>query len=178
MVAGAIVVIANIAFFLLSMLYFNSKVTFTTKGEIPAFSDHEQLMVRLSFVVLSLVIAATSVGVAVAPRAVSHLIMLAMAPASLAAGVAAAVYGLPGVLAAAEMVIGGLLAVLVPLSWKGGRGAWAFVVAMAAVYTVVLFFGAPKVRGELHVGLWTTLLLPGLNVVALVGLVRSRAKYG
>nr|HEX4316890.1 hypothetical protein [Kofleriaceae bacterium] len=176
-VAAVIVAVANVVFFLLSTLYFHSKVQFTPQGQIPAFSDAEAMSIRLSFALVSAVIAAAAIGVGIAPRSVSHGIMMVLAPVSLAAGVAAATYGLPGVLAAAELILGTLLAVIVPLSWKGSRGAWSFVVAIAAVYAVVLFFGAPKVRGVLHVGLWTTLVLPGLNVVALVGLVKSRQNY-
>jgi hypothetical protein len=135
------------------------------------------LMIRLQFAALSVLVAVAAIGVAVAPRGVSHLIMAVMAPASLLAGLCAAVFGLPAVLAAAELVLGGVLCAVVPLSWRGSRAAWSFLVAIAAAYSVVLFFGAPKVRGVLDVGLWTTLILPGLNIVALVGLVKSRARY-
>jgi hypothetical protein len=176
-IAAAIVVVANVAFLLLSGLYFNSKISFTPQGEVPAFDAHAVAMIRVQFGVLSVLVAVAAIGVAVAARAVSHAIMMVMAPASLLAGLCAAVYGLPSVLAAAELILGTVLCVIVPMSWRGSRAAWSFLVAIAAAYGVVLFFGAPKVRGVLDVGLWTTLILPGLNIVALVGLVQSRSRY-
>jgi len=176
-VVGAVVVGANILFWLLSSLYFASKVTYSSAGEVPAFTSGEQLDVRMAFLVLSVIVAVASIGAATKPNEVGHAIMAVMAPASLAAGLGAAVYGLPGVLAATELVLGTILVVVVPMSWRGSRAAWSFLIAIAGVYAVVLFFGAPKVRGVLHIGLWTTLILPGLNAVALTALVRSRARY-
>jgi hypothetical protein len=176
-IAAGIAVAANIAFLLLSGLYFSSKISYTPQGEVPAFDAHAVMMIRVQFAVLSVFVAGAAIGVALAARAVSHAIMMVMAPASLAAGLAAAVFGLPVVLATTELVLGGVLVAIVPLSWRGSRAAWSFLVAIAAAYSVVLFFGAPKVRGVLDVGLWTTLILPGLNAVALVGLVKSRARY-
>jgi hypothetical protein len=176
-IAAGIVVTANVAFFVLSQLYFASKVTYSSAGELPAFTDSEAMTIRVSFLALSLIIAAAAIAAARAPSAVGHAIMAAMAAGSLAGGVAAAIAGMPNVLPAAELVLGCVLVAIVPLSWRGSRAAWAFLVAIAAVYAIVLFFGAPKVRGVLGIGLWTTLILPGLNAVALFGLIASRSRY-
>jgi hypothetical protein len=40
-----------------------------------------------------------------------------------------------------------------------------------------LLFGAPKVRGALDIGLWTTMILPGLNAVAAFTLASLRGEY-
>jgi hypothetical protein len=176
-IAAAIVAGANAAFFILSNLYFASKVTFSATGEVPAFTGPEMTIIRVSFLAFSMIVAAAAVGAARAPRAMGHGIMGLMAAASLVAGVAAAVAGMPSVLAGAELVLGAILVTIVPMSWRGSRAAWAFVVAIAAVYAIVLFFGAPKVRGVLGIGLWTTLILPGLNAVALFALISSRSRY-
>jgi hypothetical protein len=176
-IAAAIAAAANLAFLVLSAVYFASKVSFTPQGEVPAFDARAVIMIRVQFAALSVFVAAAGIGVAIAARAVSHAIMLVMTLASLVAGLCAAVFGLPGVLAATELVLGTVLLAIVPLSWRGSRAAWSFLVAIAAAYGVVLFFGAPKVRGVLDIGLWTTLILPGLNIVALVGLIKSRGRY-
>jgi hypothetical protein len=72
--------------------------------------------------------------------------------------------------------------VLMPvLAWhsffRRSRPAWAFLVAICGVFAVVELFGAPKVRGALDVSLWLTMILPGLNVVAVAALISLRADY-
>jgi hypothetical protein len=176
-IAAAIAVGANVVFWVLSMFYFSSKVTFSHGAEVAVYDAADQLDIRLEFAWFTLIVAAAGIGSALHGNRIGHFLMALMGVWSLAAGVAAAVKGLPPVLAATELVLGGVLIAIVPLSWRGSRGAWSFLVAIAAVYAVVLFFGAPKVRAVLDIGLWSTLILPGLNAVALVALVRSRARY-
>jgi hypothetical protein len=175
---GGAVVFLNIAFFVLSNAYFGDKSQFVPNvGEVPMFSDAEITSIRIAFVVFTLIVAIATVAAAIAPHPVGHAIMAVMAAASLAGGAGAALRGLPGVLAVTEIVLGAVLILLVVLSLQGHRAAWSFLVAIAAVYAIVLFFGAPKVRNVLGIGLWTTLVLPGLNVVALVSLILCRARY-
>src|SRR5579883_2297371 len=89
-VAAAIVAGTNIAFWLLSSLYFASKVTYTAAGEVPAFTSGDQLEIRITFLVMSVIVAAASIGAAQKPNEVGHGIMAVMAPASLLAGLGAA----------------------------------------------------------------------------------------
>jgi hypothetical protein len=66
------------------------------------------------------------------------------------------------------------------LVWRsadGSRAAWAYLVALCGVMGLVLFFGAPKVRNLLGVGLWTAMILPGLLTVATTALVMVRGDY-
>ena len=80
-------------------------------------------------------------------------------------------------LAGTELVLGTVIILCLVFSLRDVRAAWSFLVAIAAVYAIVLFFGAPKVRNVLDIGLWTTLVLPGLNVVAMSALILCRQRY-
>jgi len=81
------------------------------------------------------------------------------------------------VLPVSLFVIGALYPALVWRSLEHSRGAWSFLISMCGVLALVLFFGAPKVRGVLDIGLWTALIMPGLLTVAMVGLTMIRADY-
>ncbi len=178
MLAGAAAVFVNLAFFVLSMFYFADKTTFVQNvGEVPLYSDGDIMHVRLAFAAFTLIVAIAAVGAAAAPFIVGHAIMALMAVGSLAAGVGAGMRGLPGVLTGTEIVLGIVIAICLVFSLREMRAAWSFLVSIAAVYAIVLFFGAPKVRNVLDIGLWTTLVLPGLNVVAMSALILCRQRY-
>ena len=56
------------------------------------------------------------------------------------------------------------------------------IVALLASLTYLIdigamFFGAPKVRGLLGVGLWVAMVVPMLKIVALAALASCRADY-
>jgi hypothetical protein len=74
-------------------------------------------------------------------------------------------------------VIGLAMPLMIWRSLLGSRGAWAFLTAMCYVLAVVLLFGAPKVRAQIDIGLWTAMLIPGLLVVAGVGMTMIRRNY-
>jgi len=106
-----------------------------------------------------------------------HLIPMLLGATHLVAGVAAFWHGAPGVLGMTLLVSGVLMPVLVVFSSQGSRPAWAFLIAICGVFAVVEFFGAPKVRGALDVSLWITMILPGLNAVAVAALASLRGEY-
>ena len=70
-----------------------------------------------------------------------------------------------------------LLVTLVVYSLKGSRPAWSFLISMLAVLATVTFFGAPKIRHIMSFGLWHALIIPGLQVVAVIALVMIRSEY-
>jgi hypothetical protein len=45
------------------------------------------------------------------------------------------------------------------------------------VFGTVDFFGAPKVRGLLGIGLWTALIVPGLQIISVIALTMLRGEY-
>lgn len=176
-IAGAVFFV-NLAFFGFSMLYFQGKVDFVPNvGEVPRYSSEAILQIRLAFLTFSLVVAVATFLAALFPYYVSHAVMSAFALAALVGGVMAWRADLPGVLAVAQLVLGALLAALVPLSFQGNRAAWSFLLSIAAVLAIVTFFGAPKVRNVLDIGLWSTLTFPGLATVAMVAFISIRERY-
>ena len=165
MVIGAGVLFANVAFFVLSMLYANERPQ-TDLGHA-----------RMTFGVMSIVLGGASVGAVFAAREVAHAIAAASAVAELVFGVIALRHGLPPVLGVALVVAGLVGGGLVVLSWNGARAAWSFAIALAVVLGVCMLFGAPKVRSQLDIGLWTALIYPGLKFVDVVALVMLRGEF-
>jgi hypothetical protein len=62
-------------------------------------------------------------------------------------------------------------------SWHRSRAAWAFLISLTAVLAVCFLFGAPKVRNQLGIGLWTALIYPGIKTVTVVALAMMRDDY-
>jgi predicted PurR-regulated permease PerM len=111
------------------------------------------------------------------PRMVGHSIPLVLGAAHLISAVVAFRHDTTAVLWMMLAIAGVLLPVLSWLSYKGSRASWAFLIAMCAVLASVEFFGAPKVRGALDIGLWLTLIFPGLNSVAVSSLWSMNHEY-
>ncbi len=165
-------VIANIAFYFLSDLYFEDRSAIygsVTSGHI---ND-----VRIAFAVFTGSIGLASVIAALQPMWIGHGIAAASSVAALLAGLSAAYHEMTPVLPAALIVTGIILALLVWKSFEGIRAAWAFLIGMTSVLSAVLLFGATKVRGVLDVGLWTALIIPGLLAVATIALSMTRDDY-
>jgi hypothetical protein len=168
----------NIAFYLLSGSYFESHHEVVAGvGSMPAYSADQAMHVRTMFAVFSAVVAVFAFAAAVRPRVVGHLIPVVLAAGYLVAAVAGFTHNAPAVVGMTLMVAGVLMPVLAWHSFHRSRPAWAFLVAICAVFAVVELFGAPKVRGALDLSLWLTMILPGLNVVAVAALVSLRAEY-
>jgi len=62
-------------------------------------------------------------------------------------------------------------------SYQRQRAPWAFLVAICAVFAVTDLFGAPRIGQTLSIGLWSTMIIPGLYAVAAVALIQLRGQY-
>lgn len=131
----------------------------------------------LPFLAMTTVVAAAAIGAVFSPRWVAHGLAIVLGAASLAASIAAFMKGLTPVLPCTLAITGGLLGALGFQSLRDRRAAWSFLIAMTGVLFVVTFFGAPKVRATLGVGIWTALWFPGLFAVATIGLGVLHERY-
>ena len=132
---------------------------------------------RFAFGVMTAIIAAASFTAALAPRQIGHGLAAVLGLTSIVAGFAALAHGMPGVMGVTLLVAGALMPILAWYSLHLSRGAWSFLIAVFAVFGTVTFFGAPKVRGLLGIGLWTALIVPGLLVVGTIALAMLREDY-
>jgi hypothetical protein len=155
----------NVGFFILSGLWFDDH------------KDADLAMIRVAFGALTFVVCAASFGAALAPRAIGHLLGFVTGITAFVAGIAALAQGLPNVMGVTLLVLGVVAPVLAYYSWQRSRAAWSVLISILAVFTLVTFFGAPKVRGVLHIGLWSALIAPGLMLVAVIALSMLRAEY-
>jgi hypothetical protein len=167
----------NVVFFLLSNSYFESHRTLVAGVSQPSYSPDEMMHVRVTFAVFSGVVAVLGFLAGLRPRVVGHLIPLLIGAVDLVASIFAFAREAPGVVGMTLLVCGLVMPVLAWRSYRGSRAAWAFLVAICGVFAVVELFGAPKVRGALDIGLWTTMILPGVNAVAVAALVALRGEY-
>lgn len=165
-VAGAALTL-NVAFFAMSSMYFSDK----------PHQAHDINAVRGAFALVSFIIALTSYAAALSPRMIGHGLAVVIGIASLIGGIAGLLSHLPVVMALTLVVSGLLLPVLALSSFKHSRAAWAFLISMLAVLATVTFFGAPKIRHVMHIGLWHAIVIPGLMVVAVIALTMVRSEY-
>ena len=169
-------VFANGVFFILSYAYYNAhKISAPGVGDF--VDEASRSSAREAFLVLSLVVAALSFIASRMPREVGHGIAALLGFAALAASYGAFEKGLPSVMGVTLLVVGLLMPTLAYLSWNKSRAAWAFLLALIAVFAGVTLFGAPKVRGMLGIGLWTAMIFPALKIVATVALASMRRDY-
>jgi hypothetical protein len=158
---------ANTLFWIASHFYFNDK----------PIEAADAGAVRFAFATLSFIVAGMAYGAALAPRAIGHGIAALMGIASLVGGIAALAKGLPPVMGMTMLVVGGVLPWLTWLSLQRSRTGWAFLIAVVSVFGAVCFFGAPKVRHLLGIGLWHALIIPGLQIVCVIALSMLRGEY-
>jgi hypothetical protein len=133
--------------------------------------------IRLAFGLLTLSVAVMAYVAGFAPRLVGHGIGFIAGIAALVGGFAAFGTNIPGVVSAALIVTG---LVLPALSWRSlnhSRPAWAFLIAILAVLATVTFFGAPKMRNVLGIGLWYAMIIPAVEVVGVIALSMVRSEY-
>lgn len=133
--------------------------------------------VRFAFLLLTLLVSGMSYLAALAPRLVGHGVGAIAGLAALVGGIGAMTTTMPGALGASLIMIGVLMPVLVWRSLVHSREAWSFLIAMLAVLATVTFFGAPKVRHVLGIGLWYALIIPALQIVAVIALAMLRDEY-
>ena len=166
LVAGAALTL-NVLFFVMSGMYFDDKPK--QAADIGS--------VRAAFAVLSFIVAAMTYGAGLAPRLVGHGLAVVIGLAAVIGGVAALIGSLPPVMGLTLLVCGILLPTLAGYSLKHSRAAWSFLIAMLAVLATVTFFGAPKIRHVMHIGLWHALIIPALQIVAVIALSMVRDEY-
>jgi hypothetical protein len=164
-IAGVILTL-NIVFWIGTSFYYSETA-----------SGHVMTNVRFAFGVLSLVVAAAAYLATLAPKVTGFGLAGVLSVSSLVGGVSALVKGMPPVMGITMLVVGVLVP---PLIWKSlhrSRAAWSFLIALVAVFGVVTFFGAPKIRNLLDTNLWYALLLPGLKAVCVISLAMLRDEY-
>jgi hypothetical protein len=155
----------NVGFFILSGLWFDDH------------KDADLGLIRVAFGALTFLVCAASFGAALAPRLIGHLLGFVTGITAFVAGIAALSQGLPGVMGVTLLILGAIAPVLAFYSLQHSRAAWSMLISILAVFTLVTFFGAPKVRGVLHVGMWTALIAPALMLVAVIALSMLRGEY-
>jgi hypothetical protein len=171
-------VVLNLAFFVLSRSYFAGHLVIVPgKPSVPMYSPEQIAHVRMAFGVFSAVIAAAAAAASLRPRVVGHGIPFVVGAINLIAGVFAFAHGATAVLGMTLVIAGILMPVLAVLSLRGSRGSWAFLLAICGVFAIAEVFGSPKIRGALDISLWTTMILPGLNLVAALALWQLRDGY-
>jgi hypothetical protein len=167
----------NVVFYLLSGSYFESHREIVAGVSQPSYSAAQMMHVRVTFAAFSGIVAVFGFLAGIMPRAIGHAIPVVLGAVDLIACVGAFTHDSPAVVGMTLLVCGLVMPVLAWQSYRGSRAAWAFLVAICGVFAVVELFGAPKVRGALDLGLWTTMILPGLNAVAVAALVSLRGEY-
>ncbi len=167
-VTAATALTLNGLFWVMSGMYFDDK---------PAQMAGDIGSVRAAFAILSFLVAAMSYAAALAPRLIGHGLAFAVGVASLVGGIGALTSSLPGVMGATLIVCGVVTATLARYSLEYSRPAWAFLIGMLSVLATVTFFGAPKIRHVLDIGLWHALIIPGLMIVATIALGMVRGEY-
>lgn len=165
-IAGSVLTF-NALFWLMSSMYYDDKPQQATNID----------SVRIAFATLSFIVAGMAYAASLAPRLIGHGIAVVVGIASIVGGVAALTTTMPGVVGATLLVVGLTMPVLTWLSLSHSRSAWAFLIALLAVLGTVTFFGAPKVRHVLDIGLWHALIIPGVQIVGVIALSMLRGEY-
>ncbi|GEM_PF-6986889 len=111
------------------------------------------------------------------PRLLGHALTVIVGVCSFGAGIAALAAGLTGVLGVTLLIIGGLLPVLAHFSWRYSRAAWSVMISTLVVFGAVTFFGAPKIRGILHVPLLVAMIIPAVLITGVIALAMIRGDY-
>jgi hypothetical protein len=161
----------NVLFFALSARYADSHRAMTGGGDV----DLGHL--RLTFAAFSTITAGGMIGAAYLPRLVGHAAPIVLAALYLGGAIMALRGGAPLVVPAALIATTAIVPALTVLSLRGSRTAWAFLAALCGVFSVVGVFASPRIRAELGAGLWTTMIIPGLNLVAVWALASLHRAY-
>lgn len=164
------------AFFVLSGFYADSK---NSGRDLAKMITPDMLAtIRKAFAIFVGAVTLSGIAAAFAPRLVGHGLATAAGLASLVAAYYAFEKDMPMVLPVTLIVVGLLYPFLAAFSmFSKSRAAWSFLVALCYTLAVVLLFGAPKVRAQIDVSLWTAMVIPGLLVVAGVTLTSLRRDY-
>lgn len=166
-IAGSVITF-NLLFAAASYFYYDGK---------PAIEVAEAGKVRFAAALMSLIVAGMAYLAALSPRLIGHGLAFLVGFASLAGGIAAFAKGLPPVMAVTMLITGVMLPVLVYRSLMHSRAAWSFLIGIMSVFACVYFFGAPKIRHLLGLGLWHVMIIPGLQIVCVMALAMVRGEY-
>lgn len=109
--------------------------------------------------------------------AVGHGLAVLVGIGAIVAGVLAIVNSLPGVLGVTLLVLGGMLPAVAHFSWRMSRAAWSVMISTLCVFAAVTLFGSPKIAAVMHVDLGIALLIPIVQVAAVIVLAQIRADY-
>src|SRR5687767_3237988 len=132
---------------------------------------------QIAFGGLTLIVAIASYFAALAPRLIGHVLAGSAAIAMLVGGIAVLASAMPPVLGLTMVTVGIILPVLIWRSLLSSRAAWLFLIALVAVIGTVTFFGAPKIRTILGIGIWYALIIPALSIVCVIALSMLRREY-
>jgi hypothetical protein len=177
-VSVVVLIAANAAFFFLSGSYFESHRQIVGGASVPTFSADQAAHVRAVFALTSGVVGAVNFAIALHRRLLGHVVAALLGAVNFVAGVATWMHGgASGALITTLLITGAALPVLAWHSYHRSRAAWAFLGALCSVLAVASLFGAPKIRGALDVSLWTTMVIPGLYIVAAVASHLLRDDY-
>ena len=138
------------------------------------FGEQVNLLTFLSF---TTIVAAAGCAGAMWPREVGHVLAVVLGATAIAGSIGAFAKGMTPVLPITLLFTGVLMGYLAYRSWLGERVAWSFLVSLMAVLFVCMFFGAPKVRGAIDVGIWLALIVPGLFLTGMLSLTSISARY-
>jgi hypothetical protein len=106
-----------------------------------------------------------------------HAMAAVIGAASFVAGITSLVKSLPGTMGITLIIVGMLLPVLAHFSWRFSRAAWSLMISTLCVFAAVTFFGAPKIAAVLNIGMSLALVIPIVQVVAVVALADLRREY-
>jgi hypothetical protein len=146
------------------------------------FDDHHLdaaniMVVRGAFATLTGVLSIATFIASLAPRVVGHVLATLLGCLALVSSVEAMAHGMPAAMYGTLLIAGILFPVLAWWSWRGSRPAWSFLIAMACVFGITSFFGAPKLRSQLDTSLWYALIVPGLYFTTVASLTMLRGHY-
>ena len=169
--------VVNAAFFFLSGSYFESHHQIVGGTSVPTFSPDQATHVRVAFAAMSGAVTAVAFVASLARRGAGHLLAGALGIVNLVFGFLSFTHNQPSALIATLLITGVVVPVLAYHSYRRSRAAWAFLVALCAVFAVVGLFGAPRICRILDASLWTMMIFPGLYVVAWITLAMLRNDY-
>lgn len=170
------VLLLNVLFYFLSGLYYDDKRA--AQGMMSTITDATVSGTRISFAIFSGLTGLALIGSLFSPKWIGHLVAAAFGLAAIVAAVFAGRAGMPGALTVSLVVIGLLYPTLAVLSLLlQSRAAWAFLCSLCWVLAVVMLFGAPKIRSQIGIGLWTAMIIPGLLTAAGLALTMVRRDY-
>lgn len=170
------VLLLNVLFYFLSGYYYDDKKA--TQGMMSTITASTVTSTRVSFGIFSGVTGAALVGSMFSAKWVGHIIAIGFGVAAFIAAIFAGRAGTPLALTVSLVVIGALFPALSILSlMRRSRAAWAFLSAMCWVLAIIMLFGAPKIRSQIDIGLWTAMLIPGLLAAAATALTMVRRDY-